>query len=159
MTRAMVMQEVTFRELWQVANQLEPLAAELAAGKISPSDLDTLKANVEAMAAVIETGESPVKLDMEYHSLLAEFTGNKVLLLSREPVGILLFSAFETIRPEIEQAPRRNLEAHRHILAAIEARDAMMARKWMQKHMRDLMRGWVLGGHDIDSTIDPAVTY
>ena len=31
LSRALVMQEVTFRELWQVASLLEPVAAELAA--------------------------------------------------------------------------------------------------------------------------------
>ncbi len=38
-------------------------------------------------------------------------------------------------------------------------RDAMVAREWMQKHMRDLMRGWLLGGHGMDSRIDPALTF
>lgn len=35
----------------------------------------------------------------------------------------------------------------------------MVAREWMQKHMRDLMRGWLLGGHGMDSRIDPALTF
>ena len=110
------------------------------------------------MEIAVAADESPVHLDMEFHALLAECAGNKVLLLSREPVGLLLFSAFETIRPELEQAAKRNLDAHRQILAAVKARDPMIAREWMHRHMRDLMRGWILGGHDIDSQIDPAIT-
>ena len=35
----------------------------------------------------------------------------------------------------------------------------MVAREWMQKHMRDLMRGWLLGCHGMDSRIDPALTF
>jgi len=159
LSRAMIMQEVTFREVWQVANTLEPLVAELAAAKADAADIAALAANVAAMAERVADGRSPAALDLEFHTLLAEATGNRVLLLAREPIGLLLFSTFETIRPEIPQAALRNLEAHQSILAAVEARDAMVAREWMQKHMRDLMRGWLLGGHGMDSRIDPALTF
>jgi DNA-binding FadR family transcriptional regulator len=159
MARAMVLQQVTFRELWQVANQLEPLAAELAASAISEADLARLASNVEAMGAAIEAGESPAALDMEFHTLMAECTGNRVLLLAREPVGIMLYTAFEQIRPRIEQAAQRNLEAHRQIVAAVERRDAIVAREWMQKHLRDLMRGWLMSGCEMDARIEPGSDY
>ncbi|SEP05076.1 DNA-binding transcriptional regulator, FadR family [Salinihabitans flavidus] len=157
LTRAMILQKVSFRELWQVANQLEPLSAELAATAIDKDSLDILKTNVREMASTIEAGNSPAKLDMEFHSMLAEFTGNRVLLLSREPVGILLYTAFEKIRPRIEQAAQRNLEAHQRIVAALETGDAMVAREWMHKHLRDLMRGWLLSGSEMDARIEPGV--
>jgi GntR family transcriptional repressor for pyruvate dehydrogenase complex len=157
-TRAMVMQQVTFRQLWQVASKLEPLAAELAATAITAENLDKLKANVAEMAAVIEAGGSPAALDKEFHTMLAEYTGNGVLLLSREPVGSLLYASFETMRPRIEQAAIRNLEAHQKVVLAIEMRDPVVAKEWMQKHLRDLMRGWVLAGCDMDSLIDSALT-
>lgn len=159
LTRAMVMQNVTFRELWQVAAQLEPLSAELAATAASDDNLARLKANLVATAEAVETDESPVALDMEFHSLLAEATGNRVLLLSREPVAILLYSAFETVRPRMEQAARRNLEAHTRVVDAVAARDPIVAREWMQRHLRDLMRGWLLSGCDMDACIDPELSY
>lgn len=159
LTRAMVMQKVTFRELWQVANQLEPLAAELAATTATEEDLDRLRANLRATQGAVEADESPAALDMEFHSLLAEATRNRVLLLSREPVGLLLYSTFEAMRPRIDQAARRNLEAHEHVVAALAARDPMIAREWMQRHLRDLMRGWMLSGCDIDARVDPELSY
>lgn len=154
LTRAMVMQQVTFRELWQVAIELEPLSAELAAGALTAERLKRLADNVAQMERVVEADESPAELDMEFHALLAEFTGNRVLVLAREPVGVLLYSAFESMRPRIEQAARRNLEAHQRVVAALEARDPIVAREWMQKHLRDLMRGWLLAGCDMDARIE-----
>lgn len=159
LTRAMVMQQVTFRELWQVAAQLEPLSAELAASAATEESLSKLRTNLAAMEAAVEADESPVDLDMEFHSLLADATGNRVLLLSREPVAILLYNAFETVRPRMEQAARRNLEAHKQVVDAVADRDPIVAREWMQRHLRDLMRGWLLSGCTMDARIDPELTY
>lgn len=155
MTRTMVLQQVTFRELWQVANTLEPLSAELAAPIISDEELKGLKANVDRMEAAVARGESPEALDMEFHTMLAECTHNRVLLMAREPVGILLYTAFEAFQPRIEQAAQRNIEAHRHIIAGLERRDALVAKEWMQKHLRDLMRGWLMAGCEIDAQVNP----
>ena len=159
LTRAMVMQEVTFRELWQVANELEPLAAGLTATVAPEGHVARLRENIDRMAEVIEGAESPAPLDLEFHALLAEGTGNRVLLLAREPVALLLYPTFEAVRPQIEQAARRNLEAHRRIVEAVAARDADLATDWMRKHLRDLRRGWLLAGLDMESRIDPALTY
>ena len=119
LTRAMVMQEVTFRELWQVANELEPLAAGLTAMVAPEEHVGRLQKNIDRMANMIEGAESPAPLDLEFHALLAEGAGNRVLLLAREPVALLLYPTFEAVRPQIGQAARRNLEAHRRIVEAV----------------------------------------
>jgi DNA-binding FadR family transcriptional regulator len=59
----------------------------------------------------------------------------------------------------MEQAARRNLEAHEHVVAALTARDPTIAREWMQRHLRDLMRGWMLSGCDLNARVDPGLTY
>lgn len=157
-TRALVMQEVTFRELWDVAYVLEPLAAELATQNADEEDLAMLRANIEATAATIERGVSPGALDLQFHSLVSAAAKNKALLLSREPVGLLLYPAFEAFRPRLPQADGRLLAAHREMVAGLERRDGEYARRWMTKHIEDLKRGWLLAKLELDQRIDPSLT-
>ncbi|MHA6344430.1 FadR/GntR family transcriptional regulator [Roseivivax sp. CAU 1761] len=158
-TRAMVMNHVTFQELVDVATALEPLAAEMAARQAAPAQIAALEANVAELAEALEDGGDTVELDLRFHALLAECANNRVLLLSREPVSLLLFRSFEVIRPRIKQAPGRNLAAHRHILEQVKAGDAAGARRWMERHLKDFERGWALAGKRPDARIDPAITY
>lgn len=154
-TRALVMQSVTFRELWEVASELEPLAAKLAATAAEDHEIEELRANTEQMAEAVEASEPVIQLDMEFHALLAKFAKNRVLLLSREPVGMLLFRAFHEITPDLEQAASRNLDAHQKIVQSLANRDEVAAEEWMKRHLKDLMRGWLIAGHDMENRIDP----
>ncbi|MFG1317275.1 FadR/GntR family transcriptional regulator [Xanthobacter autotrophicus] len=154
-TRNLVMHEVTFRELWDVANVLEPLAAELAAVNLSEGDLKALGENIKQTAAAIQRGESPGELDLEFHNMISAGAGNRALLLAREPIGLLLYPAFELIRPDLPQAAGRLLEAHKKIYAALKRRDAEGARTWSAKHIADLRRGWELLKRDFDTKVSP----
>lgn len=156
-TRALVMHEVTFRELWDVAFVLEPLAAGLAAKNATQADVKLLRENVEATAAMIERGESPGALDLEFHTLVSSFAKNKALLLCREPIGLLLYPTFEAFRPRLPQADGRLLVAHREVLAGIEQRDSEHAVLWMTKHIQDLKRGWLMAKLSLDDRIDPSL--
>lgn len=158
-TRAMVMNQVTFQELVNVAMALEPLAAEMAARFATKEEIAALDANVEELKQALEVGGDTVEVDLRFHSLLAECTHNRVLFLSREPVSLLLFRSFEVIRPRIAQASERNLAAHQHIVEMVKAGDAPGARLWMERHLQDFERGWALAGMQPDQRIDPAVTY
>jgi len=155
MERALVMNDVTFRELWQVAMALEPLVATLAAQHATDDQISALNANAAAMEAGINAGRNIGELDTEFHSLMAECSGNRALLLSREPVGQLLFRAYIGLGESVSQAPARNLAAHRSIIAAVAARDADGAASWMRRHIEDLRRGWLLAGRSVDDRIEP----
>jgi len=155
----MVMNNVTFRELFDVAMMLEPYGAELAARLATLENVEALDANIAKQRAQIASGEPTVETDLEFHSLLAECSGNQVLLLSRAPVGLLLFKSFDIIAPDVKSAEHRNLVAHTEIVERVRRRDAQGARDWMERHMRDFERGWLLAGRGLDDRIDPSVTY
>ena len=157
-TRALVMNQVTFRDLLLVAMQLEPLAAELAAQRATAEHVAGMEANVAGLAAAIESNGDSIDFDLEFHGLLARCSENQVLLLSREPVSLLLFRTYEEIRPEIAQAQRRNLEAHRKILDAVRHGDTAGARDWMERHLRDFELGWRLAGRQMDEPIHPSTS-
>ena len=158
-TRAMVMNNVTFRELFDVAIMLEPYGAELAARLATLDDVEALDANLAKQRAQIAKGEPTIETDLEFHSLIAACSGNQVLLLSRAPVSMLLFKSFDIIAPDVDSAEHRNLVAHTEIVERVRSRDAAGARDWMERHMRDFERGWLLAGRGLDDRIDPSITY
>lgn len=152
-SRALVINRVTFGELWEVANQLEPLAARLAARNAKAEQIEELRGNVEATELAAIRGLPYGRLDADFHSLVARATANQALMLSREAVGLLLLPAFEALLPNLKQAGERNAYAHRKVFDAIVARDADTAEQWMQKHLKDLKLGIEMAGIGMDTPV------
>lgn len=158
-TRALRMLEVTFDQLWRVAVEIEPLAAELAARNATDEDIEKLQANQARMARATEARDDAavVRLDLEYHSIISEATKNPALALAQEPIGILLYSGLEALLPHLPQAPARQLEAHGRVIAAIGIGDADVARDWTLRHAVDFRRGYLMAGLPMNTPIAPLV--
>ncbi|MFN4309005.1 MAG: FadR/GntR family transcriptional regulator [Ferrovibrio sp.] len=152
-SRALAMQKVSFRELWDVAILLEPPAARRAAEVASEADIAALEENVIATEAAVDAGRPFTQLDTEFHAMVARISGNRVLELSREAVGLLFYPALEALLPHLPQAGRRNVIGHRKVLEAIRRRDADEAELWMRKQMIDFRRGYELAGLDMDAPV------
>jgi len=152
-SRALVINRVTFGELWEVANKLEPLGARLAALNATSDQLEELRSNVEATELAAIRGLPYGRLDADFHSMVARATANQALILSREAVGLLLLPAFEALLPNLKQAGERNAYAHRKVFNAIAARDADMAEQWMQKHLKDLKLGIEMAGIGLNTPV------
>jgi DNA-binding FadR family transcriptional regulator len=152
--RAMVLEAVSFRELWEVGVTLEPRAARLAAGHATESDLAALDENLARTEAVLARGESYINLDVQFHALVARASGNRVLMLAREPVSLLLAPSFERLRRTLPQAGARNLEAHRRIVEAIRRRDPDEAEAWTHRHFVDFQRGYRVARLDVEAPVD-----
>jgi len=157
MGRAMLMHEVTFRELWQAMVAIEPAAAELAARNADAEHLQQLSENLQRTKECLANSNSLVELDIEFHSLVAHAASNKALLLAREPMVHLFYPAFDIVITKVETAGKRLLSAHKSIFSAIEAGDAAKAREQMMKHIKDFKRGCELAGLDLDQAVQ-AVT-
>lgn len=156
--RALLMQHVTFQELWQVALVLEAQAASLAARCASAEHLAQLKLLVQRMAEHLKRGgnaEEHAELDIEFHAAVARASGNRVLMLAREPINLLYRPSLMRLQQQLPQAERRNLEAHRRVLGAIEAGNADEAGEWMRKHLVDFQRGYALAGIPMDTPLRP----
>lgn len=149
-SRALVMHQVTFRELWEVALVLEPACASLAARNRTPEQVALLHGNVERTQYAISNASWSTRLDTEFHAAVAEGTHNRAFLLAREPVGLLLYPAFETLHPLLPQALGRMLYAHERITTAIVAGEAGEAELWMRKHIVDFRRGWDMAHLSMD---------
>mgnify|MGYP001235051838 CR=1 FL=1 len=153
-TRALGLRKVSFRELWEVQMEMEPFSASLAAQRVSEEIQQEIAANVDALAKNIDDDEAVIELDIEFHRLLAKASKNQALMLSLEPIGILLFSATVDLYKKVPPARHRLLHAHRIIADAVFARDEETARTWMAKHIRDFRRGYIVAGTDLDAPIE-----
>lgn len=156
MTTAMVLHRVTVEEMWHAMLVLEPGTAALAALHASDAQLAALEANLAATESLVadagaDVGAIPT-LDLAFHDLIAEASGNRAIQLARQPLGALFYPAFERIFQHLD-AGGRMLAAHRAIADALKARDAATAEGWMRKHIVDFRRGWELAGLDLSEPV------
>ena len=147
--RSMLRHQVTFEELWQVALVLEPQAARLAASAAGLADLAELNDTVDRLTAHCKTEGSILshaELDIAFHALVARISGNRALMLAREPMNLLYRPSLIRLQQVLPQMERRNLDAHKRIVKAIAAGDADLAHEWTRKHMIDFQRGYAVAG-------------
>ncbi len=160
-SRALILHAVTFRELWEASMIIEPATAEFAARSIKQSDFASFDANIEEMSECVDRLEfgsadeldAFVGLDRAFHELLANVTGNRILILAHEPVTTLFIPAGRIILPRLKTY-RRILDAHKKIYDSLTKHDGVSAREWMHKHMDDFRRGYEMTGLDFDTPLD-----
>ena len=155
--RAMVLHQVTFQELWEVAVVVEPEAARLAAQRADAADLAEIEANLDAMAATIGAAanfERHSDIDVAFHALVARASRNRSLMLAREPFSLLYRPVLTRLQSLLPQSAGRNLQAHKQITAALRQRDASLAETWTRKHLIDFRKGFLRAGLPIDAPID-----
>jgi GntR family transcriptional repressor for pyruvate dehydrogenase complex len=152
-SRAMTLQSITFKELWEMLMALEPMSARFAAERASAEMKVLIGENVRATEERLHDDSTIIRLDVEFHSLVAKATSNRALALSEEPLGLLLYSSTKRLYRSSPRARYRLLEAHRKIAEAITRGDAETSETWMRKHVEDFRRGYVVAGLDIKGPI------
>lgn len=150
---ALLMHQVTYEDLWQVAMGLEPLASKLACTTANHEDKALLAANLEKTREVIHNHEALLAAEIEFHNILANATHNSALLLARAPLNELFYPVAwgEVIRAL--SPGERILVAHQHIYDAIDNNDPDLAEEWMKKHMIDFRRGIEMGNLGFDQPV------
>lgn len=153
--RALSLSRVSFDGLWRLLRALEPAAAALAAERIDDDTVAALEANLARTAVAVDARRSVTQLDLEFHALIADATGDAAWRLAREPSAALLFPANERMLPRLAQSGARLLTAHRNIFEAVRAGNGEGAERWMRRHIDDFRRGYVLAGFDPDEPVRP----
>lgn len=157
--RSLLLHQVTFEELWQVAVVLEPQAARLAAIAATGTDRADLQNNLNRLEDHFSASgsiQSHTELDIEFHALVARISGNRALMLAREPMNLLYRPSLIRLQQELPQMERRNLQAHQRIVRAIAAGNADLAGEWMHKHLVDFQRGYAFAGIPMNKPLQSA---
>jgi DNA-binding FadR family transcriptional regulator len=150
--RALVLHDVTYRDVWEALTILEPPLAAHAAQRAGLEDLSQLN---EAAGGVIDAPDSGqiVRHVVQYFRAVGLASGNPALMLAQEPLLQLLEPALTAMIGQVTQARARIIDAQRRLTHAIAAHDAEAAQTWMAKHIRDFKRGFELAGINLSHTV------
>lgn len=152
-SRALVLHQITFRELFEASHAMETITATLAAKNITDDQLRALEKNIAEMNASIDDIDSVVALDIEFHDIIGEAANNRALSLAREPISLLFYPAGRIILSRLE-TQKRVLDAHRKIYSLMREHDVEGVETWMKRHMSDMKRGYDQIGISIDGPLD-----
>ncbi len=119
---------------------MEPQIAALAARRITPEGIDQLKILVCDQQRALLAGQEGDTFDAEFHRLLAEYAGNKVI--SRMMMATVQSIMNETRSGWLQSDGRRNtsVEGHLRIIDALAVGDEEAAFAAMKNHIAQIGR-------------------
>jgi GntR family transcriptional repressor for pyruvate dehydrogenase complex len=109
------------------------MAAVAACERMTEEDLATLEANVAEATALTRAGawEEKAKVHLEFHALLAEATGNPILVLLMRTMLDVAHKVMMQVGPTHDDSVARSRRA---LLKALKARDADAAVRELDKY-------------------------
>jgi len=156
-SRALVLHDVTFLEVWEALTVLEPPIAEAAARARNADDLEMIVSVAEQFAARSLETEPAVRLVAKFFRCVGRATHNQVLILAQEPLLQLLEPSLQVMIDKVPQARLRISTAQRRICEALKARDTALAGSWMAKHIRDFRKGYEIARIDLEHRVTPSI--
>ena len=153
MRQALVLHNVSFVAVWEAMMVIEPEVAALAAMRRAPGDIEALQQVSQAFGASQPSDPQAVELVTEFFELLGACAHNQVLVLAKHSLAQVLAPSLAQMIDRVPQARSRIAVAQEKIIAALQAKDADEARKWMAKHVRDFKRGYEVAGISPDAAI------
>lgn len=127
-----------FEHLLEARDIFEPAIAGLAAQRAKPEQIDRLRELVEELArAGNRKAEVHADLDIAFHHVLAECTGNPVLISLHGSISHLA-KAQRQVMADREGAVERAVFWHQHIVDGVAAGDVVAAQDAMRMHLRQV---------------------
>lgn len=123
-------------EILEVRQNMEGLAAALAAERMSPEGKQQLKEITEAYEAAFEAGDMAemIRCDTKFHHIIVEATQNKILVQMVEQLQELVLR-FRYIYYDNFKRAEKMLAEHRSIYEAIISGDAEAAKNSADVHI------------------------
>jgi GntR family transcriptional repressor for pyruvate dehydrogenase complex len=117
---------------------VEGLAAELAAQRAAKAEILSLRKLVLEAEGSLDDLDAFTRASLRFHLAVADAAGNRVL--HYQLVSLQHVSWPRRNRTLTREVARRVLDAHRRLVALIEARDAAEARRFMEEHVGMIRR-------------------
>jgi GntR family transcriptional repressor for pyruvate dehydrogenase complex len=150
--RALRQHNVTFHHLHEAMMTLDPELTRFAAQRADRSDLKELNEALEAQEEHLGHLAEWSRLDVEFHSMLAEIAANPALVIARAPISQLLMPALYRFMDTTDMAEHAT-KYHRRIVEEIEVRDPDTAAAVMRRHINDWRTAWERRGLDLHQEI------
>lgn len=122
------------RDVFDVRRALERLVAETLAGRLSAEQLRVLEKHVREEEAAHDSNGPSIRLAGEFHIMLAEMTGNALLIRYVQEVSSrcsLILAIYG--RPHSSDCA---VSEHRQLIEALRAGDARRAAELMDQHLQ-----------------------
>ncbi len=129
--------QVQVSELYEARMQLEPAIARRAAERRDEEMLERLRANAERAKAAIANGSDAFAINLEFHAVLAQAAGNRVMALVMQ-VLVELLEKLDREYPTNRGVSRRAVDDHVLLVEALQGADGGRAERLMLEHLRDL---------------------
>ncbi|MEL7566823.1 MAG: FadR/GntR family transcriptional regulator [Dehalobacterium sp.] len=130
-------------ELLELRMGIEVEAAGLAAERATPEEIAKLQKIYRKLEKELKAEKAGTEADVNFHIVLAEISGNKILLQVMMSIVDLLSVTLEKVRWETLTRPGESikvLEAHEKILSAIQCQDKIKAKKVMTEHLESVYK-------------------
>lgn len=150
--RALVMRQVTVRELYEANLAFDPVFARMAAVNASGPQIAGLRQNLRDTRAAMGDAARISALDAEFHMLVCDAANNEIIRTMRQPLHDLFMPMVSELITSIDPS-RRLIEAHEQIVEAVAGRDPDLAETWARRHIEDFRRGYEKAALDFDKPI------
>jgi GntR family transcriptional repressor for pyruvate dehydrogenase complex len=124
-------------ELYDARVLLEPTVARLAVERGGPGLADRLADNVVRAQALLGSGATAFGVNLEFHAILAQAVGNRILGLVMQAV-LELVERLHHDYPTNRTVSRRALHDHRELIEAVRLHEPERAGQAMMDHVRRL---------------------
>lgn len=132
-------EDATIEHVYDVRKVIEPLAAQMAADRISEDALTNLSASCEAVRANLDDIDTFEDESASFHRLLAEACGNPVIFVFVE--GLTALSLRSEMGVVYDETVRTSsVKSHDRILKALRKGDGKTAQREMALHLEDMQR-------------------
>ncbi len=124
-------------ELYEARVLIEPTVVRLAVERAGGSLAGELDDNIARAHALIARGATAFPVNLEFHEVLAQAAGNRILGLVTQAL-LELLERLHHEYPTNRAVSRRALDDHRRLVDAVRARDGRHAEALMVDHLRIL---------------------
>jgi GntR family transcriptional regulator, transcriptional repressor for pyruvate dehydrogenase complex len=129
--------QVEVTELYQARVLFEPTLARLAVERGDDASIKQLDDNINRAQAALAAGTDAYAINLKFHTILAQASGNRVVGLVMQALLELLHGPDRSYPTNLDIS-RKAVHDHVQLLEAIRGRDGIRAEQLMIQHLRDL---------------------
>ncbi|HWC81720.1 MAG TPA: GntR family transcriptional regulator [Pseudonocardiaceae bacterium] len=149
MSNALRLTDFSLADVIEILRGLSSLTVVTACERMTEEQLARLEDNVRRAAELTRAGEwnEKLRVHLEFHTILAEATGNPILLLIMRSLLDVVYNVVLKVGITHDNSIVRS---RRTVLKALRARDSDTAVRELAKYFTKLHKMWLNGGPDSD---------
>ncbi len=124
-------------ELYEARILIEPTIIRLAVQHADDAIMQQLEANIQRAKDLIASGRDAFATNLEFHAVLAQASGNRVLALVMQAL-VELLDGLDRQYPTNRRVSRKAVDDHTDLIQAMRTRKPDRAEQLMSKHLREL---------------------